>query len=237
MGNVYRGLPPYLVEVAIKMGVTSAGETGTDLGETAILLADVFDEVSTVEASLSLWKSTKKKFEKHKNINSFFGDSPTVLSENLIQNQNYFFWLDAHWSGDITFGEGNPCPVLKELTSIKNANLGSSSLVCIDDARLFSAPHQLAPLMNGWPRMSEIFEYMDEMNLRTFIFDDVVLGISPDHEDLLMDYLLEMIVSREDTVDHDFLDSPLNVKLKKSRSISFKMKASAFFIRLYERKR
>jgi hypothetical protein len=236
MGNVYRGLPPYLVDVAKKIGISRAWETGTYLGETTVLLAHAFDEVSTVEASENLWKSTKRQFENVENIYSYFGDSPTILRQKLSQGQNYFFWLDAHWSGDITFGEGEACPVLKELESIKKAKLGSCNLVCIDDARLFSAPHQLAPLMNGWPRMSEILLSLEEMGLRTFVFDDVILGISPEYEDFLMNHMLEMIVSREQTKTVAHLGEPVNQKNTGIRN-ALRIRAKFLFIRCLGRKK
>ena len=236
MGNVYRGLPPYIVEIAKKMGINHVWETGTYLGETAILLSENFDVVSTVEASENIWKSTKRQFKSIKNINFYFGNSPTVLEQELAHGQNYFFWLDAHWSGDITFGEGRACPVLEELNAIKNAKLGTSSLICIDDARLFSAPHQLAPLMNGWPRTLDILSLLEEMRLGTFIFDDVIFGISPEYENLLMEHMLELIVSRADALRPVYVDEASSNKNRRNGN-AIKLRAKTFFIRFLEGKR
>jgi len=93
-----------------------------------------------------------------------------------------FFWLDAHYSGGNTSGAEYPCPVIDELIQIQNFEFYQKSLICIDDARLFGGPHDLAPSMKGWPRLYPILKMVDEMQLSSFLVDDVIVCLPHQYE-------------------------------------------------------
>jgi hypothetical protein len=106
-------------------------------------LAEISEEVTTIEASKELFDASKEKFFNQKKINLLFGDSGRLMKSVLDQyieedKTNINFFLDAHFSGGKTYSSGISGPILNELKAISE-RLPSLNQVTIfvDDFRLF----------------------------------------------------------------------------------------------------
>lgn len=179
MGLVFAGLPDWILEfVESETEIQVAIETGTYLGESAQMLSNSFETVYTIEAASELFNQSKKRFLDNRKVTVLFGSSLNVLPDLMTKlNVPAFYWLDAHYSGDVTSGESQPCPLLSEIQIISAQRNFHESIVVIDDARLFGGPHDLAPTMRGWPRLFEVLDSLERVNKRTFVIDDVIIGI------------------------------------------------------------
>tara|TARA_R100000908_G_C3687877_1_gene103594 strand:+ start:111 stop:692 length:582 start_codon:yes stop_codon:yes gene_type:complete len=114
-------------------------ETGTHIGTTAFEMAKHFERVDTIEIAKNLFDHCKLIKEQNEltNVNLHLGDS-SILLEKILKNLKgeSIFFLDGHYSHGIT-GRGNKdVPLLEELKII-NSNYYYSSIIIIDDARLF----------------------------------------------------------------------------------------------------
>jgi len=114
-------------------------ETGTHTGTTAFEMSKYFKRVDTIEIAKNLFDHCKsiKEQKQLTNVNLHLGDS-SILLEKILKNLKgeSIFFLDGHYSHGIT-GRGNKdVPLLEELKTI-NSNYYYSSIIIIDDARLF----------------------------------------------------------------------------------------------------
>jgi hypothetical protein len=86
-------------------------ETGTNRGESTIILARRFPEVHTIEILHDLAAWTERRMAKRglKNVHFHVGDSAIclarILPEISEQGKIPFIFLDAHWAGDATTTE------------------------------------------------------------------------------------------------------------------------------------
>jgi hypothetical protein len=66
---------------------------------------------------------------------------------DIIEKVNHpaIFWLDGHYSGDITAKGDKECPILEELAAIFSGEKHDHILL-IDDARLFNGTHDYPTL-------------------------------------------------------------------------------------------
>ena len=96
---------------------------------------DIFDEYHSVEIDKNRFDNCVKKFKNHTNVTLYNGDSKQVLKKVLgtsyFQNKKVFFWLDAHWMGDVATKGNTHCPLLDELEAIKQLNI--KPVIVIDD--------------------------------------------------------------------------------------------------------
>ena len=158
MGAVTFSLDERLVEClkeALPLSVFV--ETGTFKGDTIAAMSAFFDRLITVEFSESLWTDAVKRFKSRGNIEVYLGKSPEVLAnlQPTLSNTSKLFWLDAHWCvAENTVGDKSQCPLLEEIQAIHSLN--DTSVILIDDARLFLAtppePHAIAQ----WPSLDQI---------------------------------------------------------------------------------
>jgi len=179
-------------EMAIKLseiaGIDTFIETGTYMGGTTKWASTQFKEVYTIELSDVLYNQVKDELLSKGNIVPYLGDSRDVLPKVLKNIKgNILFWLDGHYSGGITAGEDNPCPLLQELEIILSRN--NDDIILIDDARLFLGE-------NGWPPIIEIYKKIDSSTGKSkymLICDDNI-WIVPDnnkYKEPLLQYTLE----------------------------------------------
>ena len=123
MGLVHLGIPKDIVsQLGTMYQATAFVETGTFRGETARWAAEYFDTVHTIEKSEYLYKQYSLPLSSRENIHTHLGDSRDQLPDILDQlgEQRSIYWLDGHWSGHETAGEGDECPLMAEL--IHNPN-------------------------------------------------------------------------------------------------------------------
>ncbi len=155
MGSVTQGIPREHVEVLKRLGgYTGFFETGTYLGATSDWAAGQFAKVHTVEASPDLFERAKQVLAARPNVVQHQGRSADVLREVVPTLAGaWLFWLDAHWSAGITFGEGEECPLLSELEIVLR---GGPHALLLDDARLFFRPVGPPHDWRQWPTIDEI---------------------------------------------------------------------------------
>ena len=72
---------------------------------------------------------------------TYHGNSRDVLPRlvPLFAGDNrVLFWLDAHYSGGVTYGQQDECPLLDELTIIfENLSENKDIMILVDDIRVF----------------------------------------------------------------------------------------------------
>jgi hypothetical protein len=160
MGLAEFGLPHDLVEfLAAEYQLGCFFETGTYYGTSSAWAAERFAEVRTVERAPMLFAIARVKLGRFRNVKLEFGDSRELLQRELPSLPPTLFWLDAHWSGGQTAGQGDgECPLLDELRLIA-PDLDRHFLL-IDDARLFAMPPPPPCSAEAWPCLTEIFDVL-----------------------------------------------------------------------------
>jgi hypothetical protein len=148
-------------------------ETGTYLGETSMYFAKKFkgSKVITIEPSESLQKFSAKRLEKF-NVVCLLGSSEEALPIAIdIAGKNLNFWLDGHFSGDVTFQGKKLSPIVEELEIIQK-RLTDINNVCIfiDDVRLFSGENEIS-----YPEKAEIIKWCDRNNFSWDIEYDIFI--------------------------------------------------------------
>jgi len=140
-------------------------ETGTFQGDTVELLKDRFKRIYSIELSDEYYTAATARFSGLKHVHILQGDSSQVLKKVAadLREVPALYFLDAHWCvAENTAGVGSQCPLLAELESI--GKLNASSVVVIDDARLFLAPPLAPHETSQWPTFSEILSRLQQMN-------------------------------------------------------------------------
>ncbi len=131
--------PPSIIKqkILLRHGIKLANwiETGTFTGETTKVLSKKYPTVYTIEASNECFKIAKRYLGSKSNINFYKGTSEEFF-EPILQKQkgSINIWLDAHFSGGITYKGSNLSPIISELTCISNnINRFDQIAIFIDD--------------------------------------------------------------------------------------------------------
>jgi hypothetical protein len=168
---------PLATELRDELGLKRAIETGTYRGLTARALAPVFASVVTIELSSSLHEQAARALGGLPNVEAIQGDSRQVLAGLARAEMPTLYFLDGHWSGGVTDGAGDECPVLGELAAIGSGH--PQDCLVIDDARLFTSapppPHDPAQ----WPTITEVFDAIrsERPAHAVTLIDDQVLAV------------------------------------------------------------
>ncbi len=189
MGIVRGGVPTELtIQLRNKYNLQVFVETGTHYGETALWAAKNFNKVITVEFSKQIYDEILKRHSQVKNIEFLFGHSKEQIQSVVPKlKEPALFWLDAHWSGGITYGKEDECPLLKELQIINNSEF--DHFILIDDARLFISPPPLPHQVDEWPNISEVIKYLNLGKSRyTVIVEDVIVSVPEYAKSLVSQY-------------------------------------------------
>lgn len=117
-------------------------ETGTYKGETIRAMAEYFDELYTFEIHPDMYQYSLSQNTSPK-INYLFGDSVSLLPKTIsvynLQDKKCLFFLDAHISGhDSGYNPAHQVPLIEEIQIIAN-QIKSPCVLCLDDARFFTA--------------------------------------------------------------------------------------------------
>lgn len=178
---IHPGPPHTLVlELARRCDVRHFIECGTFLGNTALWAAGHFPRVTTVERSHTLYEQARDSHRNVRNLEFRLGDSRTVLGELVpTLTAPAMFWLDSHWSGGVTSGENDECPLLDEIRII-NAS-PHTHFVLIDDARLFLSPPPEPHRIEQWPAIDTVMFELCARRDRyyTVVFEDVIVAVPP----------------------------------------------------------
>lgn len=177
MGAFWRGIPPELLSWGSKqLGAdTIAVETGTYLGDGTQLLGEHFSSVVTIERDSVLAKNASSRFADNHSITVVQGSSRDVLIPNIPSyDKGAFFWLDAHFSGGVTAGADDPCPLEFELSTICSVRRAENTIILIDDIRG-------AVGANGWPSLTELCVIANKNGFQGAIVDDVLALAHPEN--------------------------------------------------------
>jgi len=179
MGIITMGIPQDIILKLAQINKTEVFiETGTYRGGTTRWAAEHFKTVHTIERAEALYEEFSPQLSKIPAITPHLGDSKDVLPKIVesIGDQSAVHWLDGHWSGGPTAGEGDECPIMEELECLADR---PNDLILIDDARFFlcapPAPHR----PEQWPTMGEISNALPGGDKQPFIqvVDDVIFII------------------------------------------------------------
>ena len=134
---------PHFVKMAVlnryQTAETTWIETGSYLGETSSKLAKVSKQVHSIEPEISLFKYVQWRYKRLINLKFHHGTSEQIL-DDLVKNLegDTCFWLDGHFSGDITFRGETSSPIIYELSVIeRHLNKLGQVRVFVDDVRDF----------------------------------------------------------------------------------------------------
>jgi len=148
-------LPQHLAtELRNQLGLTRAIETGTYRGRGTRLLASVFPEVVTIEVAPQLARAAQESLADVPGVTVRQGSSRDVLPDVVDDTKPTLYWLDGHWSGGVTGGSEDECPVLAEIAAISAGH--PDDCILVDDARLFLAPPTPPHRPEQWPSYREV---------------------------------------------------------------------------------
>jgi hypothetical protein len=151
------GVPTELArELRKALGLVRAVETGTYRGGGTRALAALFPEVVTVELSSELHAAAAAELQDVGGVIALHGDSSALLPGLVASDVPTLWFLDGHWSGGPTAGEGAECPVLDEVAALSAGS--PDDCVLIDDARLFAAPPPPPHDPSQWPGLVDVFD-------------------------------------------------------------------------------
>jgi hypothetical protein len=148
-------LPQKLAEgLRDRLHLRRAIETGTYRGRGTRLLAGVFPAVITIEVAPALARAAQQSLTGVAGVEVREGSSRDVLPELVDAAVPTLYWLDGHWSGGVTGGAGEECPVIAEIEAIAAGH--PDDCILIDDARLFLAPPTPPHRAEQWPTYRQI---------------------------------------------------------------------------------
>jgi FkbM family methyltransferase len=178
MGLIRTGVPTELA-LALKEAYNIQGfiETGTNYGGTALWAAQYFQKVITIEAAKEIYESVANNYAHIQNIQFVLGNSKERL-EAIVPTlkEPCLFWLDAHWSGGVTYGDNDECPLLEELQIINNSDC--EHFILIDDARLFLCPPPRPHRIEQWPTIDAVTNLLNSgRNRYTVIVEDAIVSV------------------------------------------------------------
>lgn len=177
MGIVQFGAPEDSISfLREQMDLKVFVEGGTYQGGTARWASSQFEKVLTIENSREMHCLAKQNLEDIPNVTLLLGDTRTHLPEIVEQHDDLLYWLDAHWSGGVTYGEGDECPLLEEFETIFAAD--RNQVILVDDARLFLAPPPKPHRRDHWPTLIEIVQSLPQG--WDLVCDDDVFYVLPE---------------------------------------------------------
>ena len=179
-------LPHRLVrELRDRVGLTRAIETRTYKGDSARALAWIFDEVITIELEPDLHRRAADRLAEITAVTAVLGSSRDQLAPLVDRTRPTFYWLDGHWSGGVTAGEDDECPVLDEVGALSQGH--PDDCILIDDARLFLEPPPPPHKSEQWPTFDEIAAAIHSARPehRVEVVHDIVVAVPPSAGDLV----------------------------------------------------
>jgi hypothetical protein len=176
-------------EIRKAYGIQTFVETGTYLGGTTFWASQLYRTVYTVEFAREIFESTSQKYASVRNINFLFGHSKDKLAQIVAElHEPAIFWLDAHWSGENTYGIGDECPLLEEIAIINSSPC--EHFLFIDDARMFLSPPPAPCVYQQWPDITSIVLASRRQNRDPYIVAvaDVLVAVPRAAKELVAAY-------------------------------------------------
>jgi hypothetical protein len=180
VGLINQGVPEeYALLLRDEFGIRCFVETGTFYGRTAKWAAKRFERVVTIELSEPLYRHAAEALAPYDNVALLLGDTRQHLRELAPTLPPSIIWLDAHYSGGATEGQGDECPLLGEIEALAPA--WERSYVLVDDARYFLAPPPPPHDETQWPSLTEVVTALNRGSDR-FVggFEDILVSL-PGH--------------------------------------------------------
>ena len=147
-------------------------ETGTYLGDTTSKLAKISQKVISIEPQTELSVFASKRLRRHKNVEIINATSESSITDILIGISGpTCFWLDGHYSGDVTFQGAEVSPISAELSAISRYLTRNKVVVLIDDFRLF-----VNSATTGYPPQSTLIAWASENNLFWTVEHDIFIA-------------------------------------------------------------
>jgi hypothetical protein len=129
-------------------------ETGTLHGHMVEASARYFDHILSVELGDALHQAASDRFADRSHIKILHGDSADQIPQILEELTGpALFWLDAHFSGGVTVGEGAN-PLENEVIAILSA-AERGHVILMDDVRKFDGT-------DGYPTTDQLQELVKE---------------------------------------------------------------------------
>ncbi len=140
-----------LREYAQRYGLRTLIETGTYFGDTIWRVRGDFTRLVSIEIDPVLARNARRRFHDDAHVEFVIGDSGRKLPEVLVNvADRCLFWLDGHYSGEIT-GRGDlDSPIVSELKHIWGHPV-ANHVILVDDARDFTG-------QGGYPTIPELRE-------------------------------------------------------------------------------
>jgi hypothetical protein len=185
MGLIYPGMPIDLIKsINDVFSPDLFIETGTYLGDSLAEASAIFPTCYSIEIAEELYKRAKERFKDDQNIHLLQGNSAEKLGEiDFSQIKSAFFWLDAHYSGGLTEGEGF-CPLVEEVAFIGSLNV--DHYIFIDDARFVLSPFQ----GERYCSIEGLFSTFPENNYNVII-NDMIISVPSKAKNIIDDYCLQ----------------------------------------------
>jgi hypothetical protein len=170
--------PQFIKTQVLKRNGTQSAtwvETGTYLGDTTKFLANNFpnSKIFSLEPQISIFKFAKFRLRRKANVEILNGSSEELFEQILNKLDGPVnFWLDGHFSGDITFQGESISPIIKELNLIEKykARMGDLA-VFIDDIRDFDED-----LNSGYPSRDSLVAWANKNDLMWNIEQDIFIA-------------------------------------------------------------
>ncbi len=164
-------------EVLTRNGLANAIwiETGTYLGETTEVLRKIAKFVYSIEPGPQLFADACEQFKHQANVVIVYGLSENILPRLLpLLQGNICFWLDGHYTDELTFKGPQDTPIADELACIgDNISRMSNVVVMIDDIHLFNGEQHI---YGPYPRLDEITDWAQKHNLSWHIEHDILVA-------------------------------------------------------------
>lgn len=190
MGVFSMGPPAdFILFIRDSFGPDTFVEGGTFRGGTARWAAPHFKKVITIELSPALRDAAQSRLRHLDNIVFLQGHTRDVLRRVVPSIDGpAVFWLDAHWSGGITSGEQDECPILDEIAIINQSP--HNHVILIDDARLFTAPPPAPHKREQWPDIWSIEHALRQGRTprRILITQDVIISVPEQFGERVAEY-------------------------------------------------
>ena len=149
-------------------------ETGTYLGDTTSKLARIAKKVISIEPQFELSKFASSRLKRHVNVQIINNTSESCIAKVLDGIIGpACFWLDGHYSGDVTFQGSEISPISTELAAISNYLGNNEVVVFVDDFRLF-----VNSAATGYPPHSTLVAWAAENNLSWTVEQDIFIAKS-----------------------------------------------------------
>lgn len=126
-----------LLNYVIASGYRRFVETGTYLGETTRIIADLDLEIDTIELGANLYDRAVPLFADRPKVRLHLGDSTRLLPTILRDlPEPAVFWLDGHFSSGNTARGDKVTPIQEELLALE-AHPVRDHIILVDDIRGF----------------------------------------------------------------------------------------------------